>query len=245
MAEGHLPRQHPGRLFGGRRLQGRHRHRHGPRRCSRAMVPLGRAPCGWPTPLTGLPNVSTPVSTEVDSIVIRENRRARWVRGLFNGSQAKVTTHMHQCLRDQDGKPLRGRRRVRLLPGFFEDSLPGPVDVPSRCCASMATCTRRSPPRWNGCGRCWPTVGLWSLTTGNSSSPSAPSSTFAIAGTLTRRFSLPMARSTRWRTGARGTCTCRCARGLCDAECCAGMSAKCSGFTSRARVKKSERSRRR
>lgn len=76
----------------------------------------------------GLPNVSTPVSPEIDPIVIRENREARFVRGLFNGSQAKVTTHLHKCLRDQHGELLRGRRRARLLPGFFEDSLPGPVD---------------------------------------------------------------------------------------------------------------------
>lgn len=75
----------------------------------------------------GLPNVSTPVSDEIDAIVRAENRRAHWVRGLFNGSQPKVQMHMQRCLRNQDGKPLRGLQRVRLLPGFFEDSLPGPV----------------------------------------------------------------------------------------------------------------------
>lgn len=75
----------------------------------------------------GLPDVSTPVSAEVDPIVRAENRRAHWVRGLFNGSQPKVASYLQKCLRDQDGKPLHGRRRVRLLPGFFGDSLPGPV----------------------------------------------------------------------------------------------------------------------
>jgi hypothetical protein len=75
----------------------------------------------------GLPNVSTPVSADVDAIVRKENRRARWRRGLFNGSQPKVTSYLQKCLRDPAGKPLRGRHRVRLLPGFFEDSLPGPV----------------------------------------------------------------------------------------------------------------------
>ena len=75
----------------------------------------------------GLPNVSTPVSPEIDQIVTRDNREARFFRGQFNGSQAKVEMHIYQCLRDPDDKPLRGRPRVRLLPGFFEDSLPGPV----------------------------------------------------------------------------------------------------------------------
>jgi len=75
----------------------------------------------------GLPNVSAPVSPELDPIVRAENRRAHWVRGLFNGSQTKVTSYLHKCLRNQDGTLMRGRRRVRLLPGFFEDSLPGPV----------------------------------------------------------------------------------------------------------------------
>lgn len=77
----------------------------------------------------GLPNVSTPVSAEMDPIVLAENLRARWVRGLFNGSQPKVKANIDRCLRDENGKPLRGRRRVRMLPGFFEDSLPGPVDA--------------------------------------------------------------------------------------------------------------------
>ena len=75
----------------------------------------------------GLPNVSTPVSAEIDAIVRKENRRARWRRGLFNGSQTDAVSHLQKCLRDPVGKPLRGRHRVRLLPGFFEDSLPGPV----------------------------------------------------------------------------------------------------------------------
>jgi hypothetical protein len=77
----------------------------------------------------GLPNVSTPVSPEIDPIVKRDNREAHFFRGQFNGSQAKVTMHLDKCLRDQHGELLRGRRRVRLLPGFFEDSLPGPVDA--------------------------------------------------------------------------------------------------------------------
>ena len=75
----------------------------------------------------GLPDVSTPVSAEVDALVRAESRRARWFRGLFNGSRATVTRHMHQCLRGHYGEPLHGRQRVRMLPGFFEDSLPGPV----------------------------------------------------------------------------------------------------------------------
>ena len=76
----------------------------------------------------GLPNVSTPVSPEVDRIVTRENREVRFMRGRFNSSQAKVTGNIHKCLRDDIVRPLRGRHRVRLLPGFFEDSLPGPVN---------------------------------------------------------------------------------------------------------------------
>ena len=75
----------------------------------------------------GLPNVSTPISPEVDPIVLKENRQARWRRGLFKGSQADVITHLDKCLRDMQGAKLRGWRRARLLPGFFEDSLPGPV----------------------------------------------------------------------------------------------------------------------
>jgi hypothetical protein len=75
----------------------------------------------------GLPNVDTHVSPEIDKIVRKENQQAHWFRGLFNGSQAKVKDHLYQCLRDRDRELLRGWRRVRLLPGFFEYSLPGPV----------------------------------------------------------------------------------------------------------------------
>ena len=77
----------------------------------------------------GLPNVSTPVSPEIDPIVKRNNREAHFFRGQFNGSQDKVKAHLYQCLRNQKRELLRGWRRVRLLPGFFEDSLPGPVDA--------------------------------------------------------------------------------------------------------------------
>ena len=98
-----------------------------------AMMLAGDDPAGprimWlADSFEGLPNVSTPVSPEVDRIVTRENREARFMRGRFNSSQAKVTANIHQCLRDENGKLLRGRHRVRLLPGFFENSLPGPVD---------------------------------------------------------------------------------------------------------------------
>ena len=75
----------------------------------------------------GLPNVSASVSVDVDPIVIKDNRAAHFFSGKFNCSQPKVTSYLQKCLRDKNGKPLHGRRRVRLLPGFFEDSLPGPV----------------------------------------------------------------------------------------------------------------------
>ena len=89
--------------------------------------PNGRRTMWLADSFDGLPNVSTPVSAEIDPIVRAENRRAHFFRGQFNGSQPKVTSYLQKCLRDKDGKPLHGRRRVRLLPGFFEDSLPGPV----------------------------------------------------------------------------------------------------------------------
>ncbi len=97
-----------------------------------AMMLAGDGPAGSRTmwladSFDGLPNVSTSVSTEIDLMVRKENQKVRWVRGLFNGSQAKVTTHLRNCLRDENGAMARGWRRARLLPGFFEDSLPGPV----------------------------------------------------------------------------------------------------------------------
>lgn len=99
-----------------------------------AMMLAGDGPSGSRTmwladSFEGLPNVSTPVSPEIDFIVTRDNREAHFFRGQFNASQAKVKAYLYQCLRDQDGELLHGWRRVRLLPGFFEDRLPGPVDA--------------------------------------------------------------------------------------------------------------------
>lgn len=77
----------------------------------------------------GLPNVQTAVGADVDNVVKLENRRIRFWRGRFNASLATVGRHFERCYRDEHGKPARfgGWGRARALPGFFEDSLPGPV----------------------------------------------------------------------------------------------------------------------
>ena len=97
-----------------------------------AMMLAGDGPAGsrnmWlADSFDGLPNVDTSISADIDSLVLKENRKAHWFRGLFNASQAKAATHLRNCLRDENGAMARGWKRVRLLPGFFDDSLPGAV----------------------------------------------------------------------------------------------------------------------
>lgn len=77
----------------------------------------------------GLPNVQTQVSPAVDALVNAENKKTRWIRGRFNASLETVTTHFETCFRDRKGRHERfdGWGRTHALPGFFEDSLPGPV----------------------------------------------------------------------------------------------------------------------
>ena len=63
----------------------------------------------------------------VDSI-LREGVPGDFLEaGVFKGGI--VTRHLEPCFRDRQGRraQLGGSSRMRALPGFFEDSLPGPV----------------------------------------------------------------------------------------------------------------------